>query len=237
MATLGGRIVRITPDGVVTPFANDFNTSGSYFSDSFIDSSLSITFSADGTTLYASDNDGIWQFKSILSLAYSIGREITGLSDLRSLGVPYEGQDSAIAIMDTGIDALTPNFRGRVSEGYSVLTGGPGNDDPTPTTILNGHGTELASVVAQFVPEATLVPVNIVSPNFGDIDPGHPGRPPTASRSGRACSSSPGTRWCRTRCGPTSWTGSSPRRPASARSTRSTPSRPPSDAIRRSSWP
>src|SRR5690606_17139057 len=134
-----------------------------------LDSSLSITFSADGTTFYASDNDGVWQFKSTLALANSTAGSIVGLGDIRSLGVPYEGQDTAIAVLDSGIDALTPNFRGRVAEGFSVLNGGPGNDDPTPATLLNGHGTELASVVAQFVPESTLVPVNVVSPNVSPI--------------------------------------------------------------------
>ena len=49
---------------------------------------------ADGTTLYASDNDGIWQFKTVGSLANSSAGSLIGLNDLRSLGVPYEGQDT-----------------------------------------------------------------------------------------------------------------------------------------------
>jgi hypothetical protein len=163
---LGGRIVRIEPDGTTTVFAENFNTSGSYFSDSFIDSSLSITFSADGTTMYASDNDGIWQFKSVLSLAGSSTGNLIGLNDLRALGVPYEGQNSAVAILDTGIDANTPNFRGRVAEGKSTFTNSFANDDPTSVgTQPNGHGTLLAGVVAQFVPQATLQPVGVFTPN------------------------------------------------------------------------
>ena len=71
---VGGRIIRIDrndPDGngSVTDFARGFNTSNIQGPQSFVDSSLSITFSADGTTLYASDNDGIWQFKTVGSLA------------------------------------------------------------------------------------------------------------------------------------------------------------------------
>jgi hypothetical protein len=163
-SNIGGRIVRIAPDGTLTNFAEGFNTSGNQGSQSFIDSSLSITFSADGTTLYASDNDGIWQFKSVLSLAGSSTGTLTGLNDLRSLGIPYEGQDSAVAVLDTGVDALTPNFRGRVSTGKNIVTGGNGNDDPT--AAQNGHGTLVAGVVAQFVPQATIQPVNVFTPNF-----------------------------------------------------------------------
>lgn len=166
---LGGRIIRIKPDGTVSTFAEGFHTNGSYGSDSFVNSSLSITFSADGTTLYAAADDGIWQFKTVTSLANSTSGSLIGLNDLRTLGVPYEGQDSAVAIVDTGVDAKVPNFRGRVAPGRNILTRGFGNDDLAPfstTTTTgvstnNGHGTLVAGVVAQFVPQATLVPVNI----------------------------------------------------------------------------
>src|SRR5262249_24607570 len=98
---------------------------------------------------------------------------LIGLNDLRSLGVPYEGQDSAVAIVDTGVDAKTPNFRGRVAPGFNVFTNGFGNDDSLAATQGNalpgpglpaGHGTLIAGVVAQFVPQATLEPINVYSP-------------------------------------------------------------------------
>src|SRR5205085_6887035 len=63
-SNIGGRILRITPAGVVTVFAQGFATSAAQDSSSFINSSLTISFSADGTTLYASDDQGIWQFKT-----------------------------------------------------------------------------------------------------------------------------------------------------------------------------
>lgn len=160
-SNLGGRVIRVLPDGTVTPFAEGFNTSGVLGSGSFIESSLSLTFSSDGTTLYVADNDGIWQFKSTLALATSTSGSLIGLNDLRTLATPFDGQDTAVAVVDTGIDAATPQLRNRVSEGRNVITNGPGNDDLAPG---NGHGTGLAGVVAQFVPQATLVPVNVFSP-------------------------------------------------------------------------
>jgi hypothetical protein len=180
----GGRIIRILPNGVASVFAYGFHTSASQGPDSFINSSLSISFSADGTTLYASDDDGIWQFKTTASLAGSTSGSLIGLNDLRSLGVPYDGQDSAVAIVDSGVDALSTPFRGRVAPGTNVITNGSGNSDTAPSNIsgpttttttgvvgnssitigVDGHGTPVAGVVAQFVPQATIEPVNIFNP-------------------------------------------------------------------------
>ena len=96
---------------------------------SFVNSELSITFSADGTTFYASDGDGVWQFKTTASLAGSTSGTLIGLNDLRTLGVPYDGQNSAVAVVDTGVDANSAPFRGRVAPGKNIYTGGLGNQD------------------------------------------------------------------------------------------------------------
>ena len=184
-SNLGGRIIRIDPNGNVDVFATGFHTSGAQTSSSFFNSSLSITFSADGTTLYAADDDGIWQFKTVADLAGSTSGSITGLNDLRTLGVPYDGQNSAVAVVDSGVDAANPSFRGRVSTGTNIIFNGAGNDDTAPGSVFSstttgttttgttasttgfpdGHGTLLAGVVAQFVPQATIEPVDIISPN------------------------------------------------------------------------
>ncbi|QDV36717.1 S8/S53 family peptidase [Tautonia plasticadhaerens] len=168
-SNLGGRIIRVLPDGTVTAFAEGFNTSGLYDAGSFVESSLSITFSADGTTLYAADNDGIWQFKSVLSLAGSTSGSLVGLNDLRSRGVPFQGEGTAVAVVGSGIDASTPQFRGRVGTGINIFNDAPGNDDllfddNDPASLSDVGGTKLAGVVAQFVPQATLVPVNVLDP-------------------------------------------------------------------------
>ena len=87
-SNIGGRILRITPNGQVTVFADNFDTSGAQDSTSFIDSSLSISFSADGTVLYASDDQGIWQFKTTADLADSTSGSLVGLNDLRNARRP-----------------------------------------------------------------------------------------------------------------------------------------------------
>ncbi len=168
-SNLGGRIIRVGPDGVVTPFATGFRVTNFKDANDFIQSTLSISFSADGTTLYASDNEGVWQFKTVTSLAGSTSGSLVGLNDLRSLGVPYEGQDQAVAVVDTGIDANNPLFRGRVAKGKNLLTNGGGNDDTAG--VATGHGTPMAGVVAQFVPQSTLVPVNVFTAFQGQPAP------------------------------------------------------------------
>jgi hypothetical protein len=182
-SNLGGRILRILPDGTVTVFAEGFQTSGNQDSTSFINSSLSLSFSADGTTLYVSDDRGIWQFKTSADLADATSGTLIGLNDLRTLGVPYDGLSTAVAVVDTGVDANSAPFRGRVAPGNNIITGGFGNDDTSPSsgttttgtaagtsanTVIqsgvDGHGTLIAGVVAQFVPQTTIDPVNIFNP-------------------------------------------------------------------------
>ncbi len=187
----GGRIIRISPTGQVFQFAQGFDTSGAQDASSLADSTLSIGFSADGTALYAADDQGIWQFMTTADLADSTSGSLIGLNDLRALGVPYDGQNAAVAVVDTGVDANATSFRGRVAAGTNVITGGLGNRDLAPaggsvttggtgggsggtggsgstnTVLANsnaGHGTPVAGVVAQFVPDATIDPIDIFSP-------------------------------------------------------------------------
>ena len=81
------------------------------------------SFSADGTVLYAADDQGIWQFKTTADLADSSSGSLVGLNDLQTLGVPYDGLGAAVDVVDTGVDASSPPFRGRVAPGTNVVTG------------------------------------------------------------------------------------------------------------------
>ena len=101
-------------------------------------------------------------------------------------------------MVDTGVDGITPNFRGRVATGTSTVTNTPGNQDTAAsiansttnggtggttgggtgtggtttgnvggTSIgisFNGHGTLVAGVISQIVPQTTILPVNVFAP-------------------------------------------------------------------------
>jgi hypothetical protein len=166
----GGRVIRIGPDGVVTPFASHFHVSSAQDASSFVNSTLSITFSADGTTVYVADMDGIWQFKTVTDLASSTSGSLIGLNDLRTLGVPYEGQNLAAAVVDTGVDANNPLFRGKIAKGKNVVINTTGGNKDY-AGVPQGHGTEAAGVVAQIVPQSTIVPINVFTPGQATLAP------------------------------------------------------------------
>ena len=101
--------------------------------------------------------------------------------------MPYDGQGGAVAVVDTGVDGSDPPFRGRVAPGTDIFTGGLGNRISRPSTTrprrrraaparaagvgatvlantVDGHGTPVAGIIAQFVPQATIVPIDIFLP-------------------------------------------------------------------------
>ena len=99
--------------------------------------------------LFASDDQGIWQFKTTADLASSTSGTLVGLNDLRTLGVPYDGQNSAVAVVDTGVDAMVPSFRGRVAPGTDLFTGGLGNQDRRQRAVRDdNHRWRRAAVLA-----------------------------------------------------------------------------------------
>ncbi len=115
---------------------------------------FSITFSPDGQYMYVSDRDGIWAFEGS-TLQNTPAGSYYGLRDVRELRAPYTGSGFAAAIIDTGVDAAHLGFQGTVAPGYDPMIPGPANynDDPS------GHGTAVAGIVHQIVPDAVITPV------------------------------------------------------------------------------
>ena len=123
------------PTAPLNTFAYGFDTNGAQDSSSFVNSMLSISFSADGTTLYASDDAGDLAVQDD-------GRP--GRLDERNPGraerpahagrALRRSEGSAVAVVDTGVDASSPPFRGRVAPGTNIFTGGLGNDDTGSST-------------------------------------------------------------------------------------------------------
>ena len=188
---VGGRIIRITPQGVMTTFAQGFNTSGAQDASSFIDSELSITFSADGTTLYA--------LGRTRHLAVQDDGQ-PGRLDERHADRPERPPDPGRPLRRpeqrrggrrhrrrcqlravprpclAGHEHLSPaawatrtsrrpagdddrRHRGGRRHGGNGGTGGTTTGQVLANTF-DGHGTPVAGVVAQFVPQATIEPVD-----------------------------------------------------------------------------
>ncbi len=61
---------------------------------------------------------------------------------VNALSVQAPGPTPLVAVLDTGVDTSVPELRGRVQPGVNAV------DDSTDTSDQDGHGTEVASVVA-----------------------------------------------------------------------------------------
>lgn len=69
-----------------------------------------------------------------------------------------------IAVVDSGTDGSHELFsEGQVETGWSTITLGDGQDDEI------GHGTHVAGIVAQNMPGASIVPVQIVNKSGGSL--------------------------------------------------------------------
>lgn len=100
-------------------------------------------------------------------------------TDLAPIGVPAAWtrttgiQDTIVAVLDTGIDAASPEFVGRLVPGYNALTGvadSPGDFGPTDDEA--GHGTRVAGTIAAaanngtgiagIAPNVTIMPIKVL---------------------------------------------------------------------------
>ena len=181
------------PDGVVNTFAEDSTPRGCKLApDRSSIPSLSITFSADGTTFYAADDDG--------DLAVQDDGQ-PGRVDHRHPDRPERPADPGRALrrpeqrrggrrhgrrrhlaavprpgrpgqehLDRRTGQQGPRRLAGTAHGVQAVAaaGGAGGaeepDHHRRTSLSNtfdGHGTPVAGVVAQFVPQATIEPVSI----------------------------------------------------------------------------
>jgi hypothetical protein len=152
----------VTGRGIAFPIATGFNvprpsaitgiTPEQAYTEPF-----SIAFSPDGEILYISDRDGIYALYAN-TLANTAAGAAIGLTDVRELDAPYTGNGFGAAVIDDGIDSAHLGFRGTVSCGFNPFFGSCG-------TIAQGvgHGTAVAGIIHQIVPDAVLVPVNALS--------------------------------------------------------------------------
>ena len=126
----GGRIIRVLPDGTLNEFAYGFDDQrcAGLVELHQLDA-LDQLLGGRVRRFTRRTIEGIWQFKTTADLASSTSGTLVGLNDLRTLGVPYDGRNSAVAVVDTGVDASSPPFRGRVAGGTNLFTGGLGNQD------------------------------------------------------------------------------------------------------------
>ncbi|MEU3604096.1 S8 family peptidase [Streptomyces sp. NPDC035033] len=85
-----------------------------------------------------------------------------------------EGEDTVIAVVDTGVDPGHPDLKGRLVDGYDFVDG---DDDPKD---LNGHGTHVAGIAAAHTengigiaggaPGAKIMPVRVLGADGSGSD-------------------------------------------------------------------
>ena len=87
-----------------------------------------------------------------------------------------QGEGIVVAVIDTGVDAMHPDLRGKVLQGWdSMNPDGNGNRDP------NGHGTHVAGIIAAttnngigvagIAPKVSILPVRVLD-HTGNGDDG-----------------------------------------------------------------
>ena len=85
------------------------------------------------------------------------------------LSAPTLGAGVRVAVIDTGIDLNHPAFQSHlapVSDMYDFVNGDAVPQEQGSTSDLAyGHGTAVASLILQVAPNATILPVRVLSPN------------------------------------------------------------------------
>ncbi len=85
----------------------------------------------------------------------------------------YSGKGVTIALLDTGVDRLSPYLTGQVSQGFDVVSGGgspSAEENPSNPAEVERHGTEMAGVLAGHggpfglrgvAPRARVMPIRV----------------------------------------------------------------------------
>ncbi len=81
----------------------------------------------------------------------------------------YGGEGVIVAVLDTGIDAGHPAFRGRLLPGRDMV-----NDDDAPQDgpeageaagLAQGHGTHVSGIITRIAPQSKLLPLRVLDVN------------------------------------------------------------------------
>lgn len=73
----------------------------------------------------------------------------------------YQGNDSIVAVLDTGVDLAHPSLLGHLLSGHDMVA-----DDDIPQDegdgVGWGHGTHIAGIIAQIAPASKIMPVRVL---------------------------------------------------------------------------
>ncbi len=128
---------------------------------------------SNGTSSWATGTSS-WATGQVSKNIDNLNQRIWDLTRLPSAvaRAASRGAGITIAVIDTGIDLKHPLFAGRLvaaSDMYDFS-----NEDPEPKEVEGtgpfGHGTAVAGIIAQVVPNAKIMPLRVLdSSGYGDI--------------------------------------------------------------------